>query len=220
MRIVALATVLLVSPVTLADVSFSVRASSDGSFWSNSLGTDGCLYPHIHIGVFAHFTDASALASATFNLIATESFGLSSQDRTFTLSGPGLGRQPPFTLGTNVQAVFPTASGWRIDEASDSANNPALGIMCRQNGQSLANDVLLYHFTYDPSCSLTGVFVGINISEVTASVYPLTGGLPVPAPVGALSSALLTFAPGPAPLALTGMAAPLAFRRRRRTYAL
>jgi len=216
-------------PLLIAAVSLIVARSAsatiimsarvwNGSSWGSQLGTDGNAVPRIQFAVFLSFTNEGAdLRAARYNVFAGESRTLTTVDRTIDITSAGLGRQAPYNTGANPLATFFRPTGFRIDEATDSANSPDVGILNMQPFPPIdsSHSILLYRFDFIPSPSLTGVGVVVSPNEAIAVFDLPGGGFSPPLAPDIIETATVIFVPAPATTALLAAVGFHALWRRR-----
>ena len=206
-----------------ASTSIDLLVSTDGgATWSSSVNAlPGSV---VKCAIFVSTTDGFGFGGA--NITALTATGTAGDSAVFAGSAGGTGRVAPFNFGSATNAIFATASGFRIDASSDAGNsNTAAGFTFSQRDPSSAGagyadaSVARMAFAFDVTVgagfnrSIEMAFGALvrGVATVHTSAQA-TRGTQVAAD---LHGATINVVPTPATLALVGLGGLVVGRRRR-----
>lgn len=176
-------------------------------------------FQRYEFALFVSHTEGVALSDVRFNITSDDNLPAGS---TVHLSGPGLGDQAPFDQAFEANTVFWSGDAFRIDEASDAANNPSVGVRVAQRPPilagsdfSTANPAMVMRFDLTTGVSQPDLISLITPGEASGRVFTstLSTGMPVFISAFEYDGAYMFLpAPSAAPCLFVGA---LAMRRRR-----
>lgn len=153
------------------DLVIATELSTDGVTFSPTIAASPGLT--VHGRVVVRRSTAAAFAGATYAVWGDHVFST-------PLAATGVARVAPFAFGAQSLSVFQSASSFRIDDARDTGNVPAIGILSQQRPPLTgapadpANPavVLRFQITTPPEAGLAHVHVPYDeIRNGLASVY-------------------------------------------------
>ena len=169
--------------------------------------------------------DIYGMGGATLRLTAT---GAGAGDSAAFAAGTDTGRVGPFNFGAATNAIFASAGGFRIDAASDAANNnSSAGLTFFQRDPataapgtfSTANPAMCFRFdvTVGADGTLRDISMALDQLSRGLASYFTASNASRPATAGAtLTGGVIHVVPTPATLALVGLGGLVAGRRRSR----
>jgi hypothetical protein len=205
------------------NLSLSVKMF-DGANWVSEI--NALPGSTVQVGIWMG-GDASiyGMGGATLRLTGT---GAGAGDSAAFAAGTDTGRVGPFNFGAATNAIFASAGGFRIDAASDAANNnSSAGLTFFQRDPatatpgtfSTANPALCFRF--DVSVGADGTLRDITmvldqLSRGLASYFTASNASRPATAAATLNGGVIHVVPTPATLALIGLGGLVAGRRRSR----
>jgi hypothetical protein len=207
------------------NLSLSVQFSTNGgATWSNdvTVNTPGTVVQarlsYAGDGVYG-------LGGATLRLTAQANIAGGGDTAAFA-AGTDTGRVGPFNFGAATNAIFANADGFRIDAASDAANNnTGAGMTFFQRdpssggaGFSTANPAVVFRFDITIGAGPDrNIAVALDqLSRGVGSYYTSSGATRPSTAAVTLNAGIIRVVPTPATLALVGLGGLVAGRRRSR----
>lgn len=202
-----------------AQLEISLKGSTDGgATWSSQIsGNPGTV---IQMGIFMTGPqDVYGMGGATLRLTAEGD--ITGTTASFA-PGTSTGRVGPFNFGAATNAIFTTASGFRIDAASDAANaSTGAGMTFFQRdpasagaGFSTANPALVFRFDILLGNEGNGMTLTLDQLSRDVATYYSSASSTRPSSAGATLIGASILIPAPASF-LLAVIAPVVLRRCR-----